>query len=174
MSNLGDACRDGERALTPRTAAQPALGLYQQETSANSARRQNHRRQNHTQSMTQSPTDCAQRGDFATALREWTPLAEQGHATAQYNLGFMYDSGEGVPQAAADAIAKALGGRKAGRGGWIARCPVHDDSNPSLSLSTGKDGKVLSSPGRGPGRADPLVPHLRRHLIGGDRCGRLP
>ena len=45
--------------------------------------------------------------------------------------------------AAADAIAKALGGRKAGRSGWIARCPVHDDSNPSLSLSTGKDGKVL-------------------------------
>ena len=44
--------------------------------------------------------------------------------------------------AAADAIAKALGGRKAGSG-WIARCPAHDDRNPSLSLSTGKDGKVL-------------------------------
>ena len=26
-------------------------------------------------------------GDFATALREWTPLAEQGNAAAQYNLG---------------------------------------------------------------------------------------
>ena len=37
-------------------------------------------------------------GDYATALREWTPLAEQGHAFAQYNLGVMYDKGEGVPQ----------------------------------------------------------------------------
>ena len=37
-------------------------------------------------------------GDYATALREWTPLAEQGHADAQYNLGLMYANGEGVPQ----------------------------------------------------------------------------
>ena len=26
-------------------------------------------------------------GDFATALQEWRPLAEQGHAKAQFNLG---------------------------------------------------------------------------------------
>ena len=37
-------------------------------------------------------------GDYATALREWKPLAEQGNADAQYNLGFMYDKGRGVPQ----------------------------------------------------------------------------
>ena len=37
-------------------------------------------------------------GDFATALREWTPLAEQGHAKAQYNLGIMYRTGQGVLQ----------------------------------------------------------------------------
>ena len=37
-------------------------------------------------------------GDFATALREWTPLAEQGNASAQYNLGFVYYNGEGVLQ----------------------------------------------------------------------------
>ena len=37
-------------------------------------------------------------GDYATALRNWTPLAEQGHATAQYNLGLMYRNGKGVPQ----------------------------------------------------------------------------
>ena len=37
-------------------------------------------------------------GDFATALREWTPLAEQGNASAQYNLALMYDFGEGVLQ----------------------------------------------------------------------------
>ncbi len=35
------------------------------------------------------------RGDYATALREWRPLAEQGYAGAQYNLGFMYYNGQG-------------------------------------------------------------------------------
>jgi putative DNA primase/helicase len=39
-------------------------------------------------------------------------------------------------------IAKALDGRKAGRG-WTARCPAHDDHNPSLSIRDGEDGKVL-------------------------------
>jgi len=42
--------------------------------------------------------DAYNRGDYATALREWTPFAEQGDADAQYNLGFMYDNGYGVPQ----------------------------------------------------------------------------
>jgi len=37
-------------------------------------------------------------GDYATALEEWTPLAEQGDAQAQSFLGVMYDFGEGVPQ----------------------------------------------------------------------------
>jgi len=41
---------------------------------------------------------AAQSGDFATALREWTPLAEQGNADAQSNLGQMYDQGLGVSQ----------------------------------------------------------------------------
>ena len=29
-------------------------------------------------------------GDYATALKEWRPLAEQGDAEAQFNLGKMY------------------------------------------------------------------------------------
>ena len=41
---------------------------------------------------------AAQRGDFVTALREWKPLAEQGNARAQVNLGLMYQKGDGVPQ----------------------------------------------------------------------------
>ena len=41
---------------------------------------------------------AAQKGDFATALREWTPLAEQGDARAQYNLGSMHENGQGVLQ----------------------------------------------------------------------------
>ncbi len=38
------------------------------------------------------------RGDYATAIREWRPLAEQGNAKAQFFLGVMYDKGQGVPQ----------------------------------------------------------------------------
>ncbi len=38
------------------------------------------------------------RGDYAAALREWRPLAEQGHAMAQTFLGVMYSKGQGVPQ----------------------------------------------------------------------------
>ncbi len=43
------------------------------------------------------------RGDYATALREWRPLAKQGYAEAQSNLGVMYDIGQGVPQDYAEA-----------------------------------------------------------------------
>jgi TPR repeat protein len=42
--------------------------------------------------------DAYDRGDYATALHEWRPLAEQGNADAQNNLGAMYDDGHGVPQ----------------------------------------------------------------------------
>ena len=42
----------------------------------------------------------------------------------------------------AEAIAKALGGRKAGAA-WMARCPAHDDRAPSLSIADASDGKVL-------------------------------
>ena len=42
----------------------------------------------------------------------------------------------------AEAIAKALGGRKAGTA-WMARCPAHDDRAPSLAIADARDGKVL-------------------------------
>ena len=37
-------------------------------------------------------------GDYATALKEWRPLAEQGFAKAQFNLAQQYRRGEGVPE----------------------------------------------------------------------------
>ena len=52
------------------------------------------------------------RGDYATALREWRPLAEEGNADAQYNLGFMYENAQGVTQNHAEAMkwyTKAVG-----------------------------------------------------------------
>jgi putative DNA primase/helicase len=42
----------------------------------------------------------------------------------------------------AETIARALAGHRAGAT-WMARCPVHEDRSPSLSISAGKDGKVL-------------------------------
>ena len=37
-------------------------------------------------------------GDYVTALREWTPLAKQGNAVAQFVLGVMHQNAQGVPQ----------------------------------------------------------------------------
>jgi len=37
-------------------------------------------------------------GDYQKAIQKFKPLAEQGHAIAQYSLGLMYDDGQGVPQ----------------------------------------------------------------------------
>lgn len=47
---------------------------------------------------------AARAGDFATAVEIWRPLAEQGHVSAQNNLGLMYDNGYGVPQDYAEAV----------------------------------------------------------------------
>ena len=43
-------------------------------------------------------------GDFAVALKEFRPLAEQGDALAQFYLGESYFNGRGVPQDFARAI----------------------------------------------------------------------
>ena len=46
----------------------------------------------------QKGLEAFERGDYATALREFKALAEQGNAGAQNNLGLMYDNGQGVTQ----------------------------------------------------------------------------
>jgi hypothetical protein len=61
---------------------------------------------------------AAQRGDYATAFREFLPLAEQGNRMAQTNLGFMYATGTGVPKNIDNAymwfsLAKAQGDESA-------------------------------------------------------------
>jgi hypothetical protein len=48
--------------------------------------------------------DAARRGDFATAIGLWRPLAEQGNAAAQHHLGVAYELGDGVPQLYAIAV----------------------------------------------------------------------
>jgi TPR repeat protein len=64
------------------------------------------------------------RGNYATALRVWQPLAEQGDATAQYNLGVLYDKGRGVPQDYAQARQ------------WWEKAAIQGDANAQLYLGT--------------------------------------
>ncbi len=49
-------------------------------------------------------TAAAKRGDYATAISKFRPLAEQGDAKAQWALGVMYERGLGVPQDYAEAV----------------------------------------------------------------------
>ena len=42
-------------------------------------------------------------GDYGAAFRGFRVYAEQGNASAQANLGLMYDNGQGVPQDYAEA-----------------------------------------------------------------------
>ena len=52
----------------------------------------------------QKGLEAYKKGDYASALREFRALAEQGDAKAQYNLGVMYGNGEGVTQDDKEAV----------------------------------------------------------------------
>jgi len=56
------------------------------------------------------------RQDYATALQIWRPLADQGNARAQYNLGVAYAAGNGVPQ---DYVQAVSWWRKAAEQGFV-------------------------------------------------------
>lgn len=46
----------------------------------------------------QAGLQAFEKKDYATALKEWQPIAQRGDANAQYNLGLMYAKGTGVAQ----------------------------------------------------------------------------
>lgn len=71
----------------------------------------------------------------------------------------------------AETIARALGGRKAG-GGWMARCPAHDDRNPSLSIRE-VAGKVLVCCHAGCAQAQVIAALRERGLWAENRSGSL-
>jgi TPR repeat protein len=52
--------------------------------------------------------------DYVTAMKLWRPLAEQGNAAAQYEVGILYAEGKGV--ATSDVIAAAWFQRAADQG----------------------------------------------------------
>lgn len=45
----------------------------------------------------QQGLEAARQGEHMRALKAWQPLAAEGHAASQYNLGLMYLHGLGVP-----------------------------------------------------------------------------
>ena len=62
--------------------------------------------------------------------------------------------------ASAEAIARALKGRRCSKG-WICRCPAHDDHHPSLSVAETRDRKTLIKCWSGC-RQDDVIEALRR------------
>jgi TPR repeat protein len=48
--------------------------------------------------------EAYERGDYATAMREWRPLAEAGDAKSQDAIGMMYSNGFGVSEDDAEAV----------------------------------------------------------------------
>jgi uncharacterized protein len=51
----------------------------------------------------QAGLDAYQKGDYATAAKEWRTLADGGDPEPQFNLGLLYLDGHGVPQSYAEA-----------------------------------------------------------------------
>ena len=51
----------------------------------------------------ENATAAYKRGDYATALKTFQSLAAQGNAMAQFNLGVLYEKGQGVHQDYAEA-----------------------------------------------------------------------
>ena len=71
---------------------------------------------------------------------------------------------------AAEIVARSLGGaRRQTNGGWLARCPVHDDHDPSLSLRNGRDGRLLVHCFVGCNSLDILCEMQRRGLLPPER-----
>lgn len=67
----------------------------------------------------------------------------------------------------AEGLARALGGRKAGAA-WMARCPVHDDREPSLSIADARGGKVLVRCHAGCDQRDVIAALRARGIWGAD------
>lgn len=64
------------------------------------------------------------RGDYATAMALLKPLADEGQAKAQYNVGLMYNLGQGVPQNYPEALK------------WFNRSAEKGDAQAMYGLAT--------------------------------------
>ena len=92
--------------------------------------------------------------DYATAVKEWRPLAEAGDAPTQFNLGLMYLDGVGVPQSSEHALE------------WFRRAADHGYAKAQYNLGS------LYAVGRGV-RKDLITAHMWMNLCaasGDTRC----
>src|SRR5262249_1875808 len=82
------------------------------------------------------------------ALREGPRHYSHGPEKEESPVARSAKSGESQESSAMECmqienvLSKLAGVRKAGKG-WKARCPAHDDQNPSLSVDIGDEGRVL-------------------------------
>jgi 5S rRNA maturation endonuclease (ribonuclease M5) len=70
--------------------------------------------------------------------RAGVEAVQDGYPVSAYGTS----TGASQRRVTAEGIANALGGTRSGDG-WKARCPAHNDANPSLSIHEGTGGKVL-------------------------------
>ena len=75
----------------------------------------------HAQSVRQG-ISAIQRQDFVAASRIFIPLAERGNAAAQTHLGFLFETGRGVPQNCTEAAM------------WYRRAAEQGDTRAQYSL----------------------------------------
>ena len=79
---------------------------------------------------------AAKRGDYAAALKEWRPLAEQGHAIAPNSLGTIYRKERFI----ATVIQRE---RVRGRLGWVPK-PQQDRMNGPCPASQGRNRRPIT------------------------------
>jgi hypothetical protein len=65
-----------------------------------------------------------ERGDYASTVKEWRPLAEQGDSTAQHHLAWLYLIGHGVPQDYEEAVR------------WFRKAAEQGDSDAQTNLGS--------------------------------------
>ena len=103
-----------------------------------------------------------QRGDFASAVKQWRPLAEQGDQDAQFNMGQAYRLGRGVPVDL--RIAQSWFQKAAAQG--------HEMAQGNLGLllyESGKRAEALPWIRKAAGRGDPRAQYvLGVELTNGD------
>ena len=91
-----------------------------------------------------------------------SPIASIGGRTMLPQSGSSHRE-PSKPSRPAEAIAEALKGRRSGKG-WMARCPAHPDTTPSLSINETPTRKVLVKCFAGCSQAEVIAALRRRGL----------
>jgi hypothetical protein len=82
-----------------------------------------------------------ERKDYTRAFGLWKPLAHQGNADAQYNLGTMYEDGLGVPR---DSVQAHMWFSLAGAGGHAAAIKSRDVTAKGMTVAQVAEARRLA------------------------------